>query len=136
VWLRSQGCAWNSHACIAAAGAGRVPVLAWLLTAGAPLDANLCAVAAGAAGHVHVLRHMQDEAVLRPFDYESCTEAAAAAGSAAVLHWLASQSASSSAHSLAAATLATHTATTTARENVQLCMTLSRARAPLLAVLA
>lgn len=90
-WLRSHGCAWSSHSTLAAAEAGHVEVLAWLLSqrpASCPMDAGLCALAAATAGQVHVLDFLKAELLLRPFDLAACAEAASAAGQQETLDWL------------------------------------------------
>lgn len=128
-WLRTQGCPWSSHACIAAAENGHLNVLRWLLSQrpACPMDAGLCALAAAAAGQLHVLQYLQGELLLRPFDLAACAEAAGAAGKQAVLDWLVLQDSALAAN----AAFGDQEAAAAARQQVQQIMSFARGRAPL-----
>lgn len=136
-WLRSQGCAWSSHACMAAARGGHEAVLRWLLAQrpACPLDAGLCALAAASEGRLAILQFVHEEvSSLRTFDMEACAEAAAAAGQMAVVDWLVTQD--SRLRSSAASNMNDQAAAAAARQQVQQIFSYAQARAPAMPVCA
>jgi hypothetical protein len=128
MWLRAQGCTWSSQSCVAAAEAGHLDVLRWLLSQrpACPLDAGLCALAAASAGQLSILQYLREEVLLRPFDLAACAEAAAAAGKQTVLDWLVMQDSALA----ATAAIPDQAAAATARQQVFQIMTYARARGP------
>jgi hypothetical protein len=56
-WLKSRGCAFDSDACKAAAGAGHVKVLEYLKSEGMAFGQDTC-LSAAKGGHIEVLRYL------------------------------------------------------------------------------
>jgi len=93
-------CAWNMHACVAAARSGNIETLVWLRTRRVPCPWNsLVLVEAARYGHVDILRYLRDSTMHRkrpltsvPFiSLELACSEAAKNGHLDALTWLRSQ---------------------------------------------
>jgi hypothetical protein len=93
--LRSKGCPWTSEACVGAADYDHVNTLRWLRESGCPCYLDAVCIAAAQAGSLNVLAYLLDAGALQT-SAALLTEMLSAAGATdelAAAQWLRQQGA-------------------------------------------